>query len=118
MLRANVGLSRKISRDYQSTGYQVNLDGEIPFPVDEPDAVLEKVKELFNLAEEALSREIDRDQGEIAIGRRDEEPKTPPHNGHNVQSNQPPQRQTTPPANGTPSQSNGAQQNGSSNGKE
>ena len=25
MLRANVGLSRKVSRDYQSTGYTVNF---------------------------------------------------------------------------------------------
>jgi hypothetical protein len=73
MLRANVGLSRKITRDYNSTGYSVNLDGEIPFPVDDPEAVTEKIKELFSLAQEALALEIDRDQGEDAIGRRDEE---------------------------------------------
>jgi hypothetical protein len=74
MLRANVGLSRKISRDYQSTGYTVNIDGEIPFSADDPEGVLEKVRELFDLAQEALDREIDRDQGEMAIGRRDESP--------------------------------------------
>ena len=53
MLRATVGLSRKMSRDYQSTGYQVTLDGEIPFGPDDPEAVLEKVKELYDLAQEA-----------------------------------------------------------------
>jgi hypothetical protein len=73
MLKANVGLSRKISRDYNSTGYSVNLDGEIPFTPDDAESVLEKVKELFNVAQEALNREIDRDQSEAAIGRRDEE---------------------------------------------
>jgi len=29
MLRVNVGLSRKLSKDYNSTGYSVNLDGEV-----------------------------------------------------------------------------------------
>ena len=79
MLRANVGLSRKITRDFNSTGYSVNLDGEIPFSVDDPEAITEKIKELFSLAQEALAVEISRDQGEDAIGRRDEErpdPKT------------------------------------------
>lgn len=84
MLRANVGLSRKVSRDYQSTGYTVNLDGEILFSPNEPEAVLDKVKELFELAQEAINREIDRDQSEDAIGRRDEKPTAPapkPQNG-------------------------------------
>jgi hypothetical protein len=74
MLRANVGLSRKISRDYNSTGYSVNLDGEITASLDDSEAVIEKIKELFSLAQEALVQEIDRDQSEAAIGRRDEEP--------------------------------------------
>jgi hypothetical protein len=82
MLRASVSLSRKISRDYNSTGYTVTLDGEVPFPASDNQGVLEKVSELFHLAEEALAIEIDRDQGEDAIGRRDEEPKPTPNNGH------------------------------------
>lgn len=116
MLRANVGLSRKLSRDYQSTGYTVNLDGEIPFSVDDPDAILEKVKELFNLAQEALGREIDRDQGETAMGRRDEEPKVPAQNVQNGQASRPPQGQLAPSANGAQAPSNSAPQNGSRNG--
>lgn len=72
MLKANVGLSRKVSRDYQSTGYSINIDGEIPFSPDDAEGVLEKIRELFGLAQEAIDREIDRDQGEMSIGRHDE----------------------------------------------
>lgn len=73
MLRANIGLSRKVSRNYNSDGYSVNLDAEINAPLDDTEAVLERIQELFHLAEEALSQEIDRDQAEAAIGRHDEE---------------------------------------------
>ncbi len=62
MLRASVSLSRKVSRDFDSSGYAVTLDGEVPYPLDDADAVLEKVSELFHLAEEALATEIERDQ--------------------------------------------------------
>ncbi len=62
----------------------MNLEGEIPVPVDDAQGVLEKVGELFSLAQEALAVEIDRDQGEDAIGRRDEErPATAPAKGTN-----------------------------------
>jgi hypothetical protein len=73
MLKANVGLSRKITRDFNSTGYTVNLEGEIAARADDAEGVLEKVSELFHLAEEALAQELDRDIGEQAIDRRDEE---------------------------------------------
>lgn len=77
MLRATVCLNRKITRDYNSTGYSVSLDGEIPFNNDETEAIQDRISELFHLAEEALNIEIDRDQGTDAIGRRDEEPQRP-----------------------------------------
>ena len=77
MLRANVGLSRKLSKDYNSTGYSINLDGEITAPASDPEAVIEQVKELFDLAEEALAQQIDRSQSESAIGSHDEEPRQP-----------------------------------------
>lgn len=113
MLKANVGLSRKITRDYNSTGYSVNLEGEIPFPTDDAQGVLEKVRELFSLAQEALAVEIDRDQGEDAIGRRDEERPAPkaanPSNGHGDQaSNNLPPRSTPAPQNGTSTNGNGS----------
>ncbi|OWK34121.1 hypothetical protein FRUB_10092 [Fimbriiglobus ruber] len=110
MLKAIVGLSRKITRDYNSTGYSVNLEGEIPFPTDEAQGVLEKVRELFNLAQEALAVEIDRDQGEDAIGRRDEERPAPKPtsngngNGHVDRPTSPPPSRPTPTnGNGTKS---------------
>ena len=87
MLKANVGLSRKVSRDYQSSGYTVNIDGEIPFTPDDAEGVLEKVRELFDLAQEALNREVDRDQGENAQGRHEEEIAKPVVNGKPLSSN-------------------------------
>ena len=93
MLRASVSLSRKLSRDYNSTGYTVTFDGEIPHPTDDSEAVLEKVSELFHLAEEALAVEIDRDQGD-------------PTNSHRTEN--PPPRTNPPQANGhAPAQTNG-----------
>ena len=74
MLKAHVSLSRKITRDYNSTGYQVTLEGEIPASPDQPDEVMKHVHRLFQLAEKSLAQEIDRDQSEQAIGRHDEEP--------------------------------------------
>lgn len=83
MLKANVGLSRKVTRDYQSSGYTINIEGEITAPPDHPDAIKQQVHRLFLLAEEALAREIDRDQGEDAIGRRDEQPSRPSNSYRN-----------------------------------
>jgi hypothetical protein len=74
MLRVNVGLSRKLSKDFNSTGFSVNIDGEVSAPSSDPEAVMEQVKELFDLAEESLSQQIERTQGEAAIAGRDEEP--------------------------------------------
>jgi hypothetical protein len=86
MLRANVGVSRKISREYQSTGYSVSLDGEIPFGPDDAEGVLDKVAELFHLAEEALRVQIERDHGNPPAGPRRETPSPPttpaPAGGH------------------------------------
>ncbi len=72
MLRVNVGLSRKVSKDYNSTGYSINLEGEVTAPVSDPEAVVEQVKEFFDLAEEALDRQMDRSQGDDALASRDE----------------------------------------------
>ena len=110
MLKAVVTLNRKITRDYNSTGYGVSIEGEIAATPDDHEGVLGRVKELFALAEEALAIEIDRDQGEDAIGRRDERPTkpAPAHtnaNGTNGPVNQP-RRNDQPTGNGQPT-SNG-----------
>ena len=44
MLKANVGLSRKLSENYQSTGFSLNLEGEINATLDDPESVIERVK--------------------------------------------------------------------------
>ena len=75
MLKVNVGLSRKLSKDYQSTGFSVNLEGEITAPVSDPDAIIEQVKEVFDLAEAALDAQIDRSKSDSAIASHDDEPR-------------------------------------------
>ena len=71
MLKANVGLSRKLSEGNQPAGFSLNLEGEIYASPDDPEAVIERVKELFDLAEEALSQQIERHQSDSAIASRD-----------------------------------------------
>ena len=73
MLKVNVGLSRKLSRDYNTTGFSLNLEGEICVSLDDPETLVEKVKEFYDLAEEALNQQIARYEGESAIASRDEE---------------------------------------------
>jgi hypothetical protein len=80
MLKASVGLGRKLSHDYNSNGHSVTLEGEIAATPDDHETVLGRIQELFSLAEEALTSEIDRDQGEHRMGHHDEPP-TPPRAG-------------------------------------
>ena len=74
MLKVNVGLSRKLSKDYNSTGFSINVDGEVMAPVSDAEAVIEQVKQLFDLAEEALDQQIERSSGDSEIASRDTEP--------------------------------------------
>ena len=74
MLKVNVGLSRKVSRDYNSTGFSVNLEGEVCIPLDDPEGVVEKIKELYDLAEESLNQQVERYESESAFASRDEAP--------------------------------------------
>ena len=95
MLKANVGLSRKLSENYQSTGFSLNLEGEINATLDNPEAVIERVRELYDLADEALQRQIEAHQSDSAIASRDADPQ-PVNNGHSS-------RRPGPEANGQPS---------------
>ena len=72
MLKVNVGLSRKLSKDYNSTGFTVNIEGEITAPTSDPQAVIEQVKELYDLAEESLDQQIERTKSIDAVASRDE----------------------------------------------
>lgn len=82
MLKVNVGLSRKLSHDYNSTGFSVNMEGEITAPPNDSDAIIEQVKELFDLAEESLDQQIQRTRSIDAQANRDAEPERRPNNGH------------------------------------
>jgi len=62
MLRVNVGMSRKLSQDFNSTGYSVNLEGELSVSLDDPEAVIERIREYYDLAEEVLQDQISNPQ--------------------------------------------------------
>ena len=84
MLKANVGISRKLSKNYQSTGFTVNIEGELTAAVSDAEAVIEQVKEMYDLAEEAIEQQIERSRGVDAIGSRDDHQQqpAPAENGH------------------------------------
>ncbi len=82
MLRATVNVSRKISQNYNSTGFGLSLDGEIQGSLDDPQTVIERIKELYDLAEEALDQQIDRHQSDTAMASRDQDHPGPDQNGH------------------------------------
>ena len=107
MIRANIGLSRKLSKDYNSTGFTINLDGEISAAVSDPQAVIEQIKELYDLAEEALDVQIERYQSVDAVASHDAPP--PPAVANNGQ------RHPTGNNNGSRPVSNGSHQNGRTN---
>ncbi len=78
MLKVNVGLSRKVSKDYNSTGFSLNLEGEVCVPLDDPEMVIEKIKELYDLAEESLDQQVARYEEHSAIASRDAVPPSRP----------------------------------------
>jgi len=56
MLKINVGLSRKLSRDYNSAGFSLNLEGQLGGGLDGPETLIEKINEYYDLAEEVLNQ--------------------------------------------------------------
>ena len=77
MLRATVRLGRTVVRTDHPEEFAVTLDGEVPFGPDDSEGVLEKVAELFHLADEALAREIDRGQDSPPVSRPEAIPQRP-----------------------------------------
>lgn len=82
MLKVNVGLSRKLSKDYNSEGFSINVEGEVVAQTSDAEAVVEQIKELYDLAEEALNQQVERVQSNSAIASRDEESRANRHNGN------------------------------------
>ncbi len=89
MLTVNVGLSRKITKDYNSHGFSINLEGEIPIDRNDAEAVVDSVQQLYDLTEEALQRQIERYESDTALASHDD-PAAIPTN--------PPAKQETSPA--------------------
>ena len=77
MLKVNVGLSRKVTRDFNSTGFSLNLEGELCGTVDDPETLIERIKEYYDLADEALRQQVERYESDAAIASRDEQPAIP-----------------------------------------
>jgi hypothetical protein len=73
MLKVNVGLAKKLSKDYNSEGFSINIEGEVTSPVSDAQGVVEEVKQLYDVAEEALAQQIERARSTTAIASHDEE---------------------------------------------
>jgi hypothetical protein len=71
MIRVNVGLSRKFTRDFNSTGYSINVEGEVADLRDDPQVILDRIGRLYDTAQDALLQQIDRDRSDEAIASRD-----------------------------------------------
>ena len=82
MLRATVNINRKISENYNSTGFGLSLDEEIQGSIDDPELVIERIKQLYDLAEEALDQQLDRYKSDSAMASRDQGHSLPERNGH------------------------------------
>ncbi|MGB0766825.1 MAG: hypothetical protein ACPGYV_03860 [Phycisphaeraceae bacterium] len=64
-LTINVGLNRKASKDYQSTGASINLTAELDQSLlTRPDELQGAVSELYEQAELALDRQANGDSRE------------------------------------------------------
>lgn len=74
MLKVNVGMSRKVSRDYQSTGFSINLDSEIAATIEQPDLIIEQIRSIYDLADASLADQIERYQSESNNSQRGELP--------------------------------------------
>jgi hypothetical protein len=58
-LNVNVGLSKKISRDYQSTGLSVNLTAELDATLlAKPEELQAQIDNLYQQAQSALERQV------------------------------------------------------------
>ena len=64
-LKTNVGVSRKVSdNQYGSRGASVNLEVELESAlIQEPQRFLDRIRQVFRLAQQAIDEELNRQQG-------------------------------------------------------
>lgn len=61
----SIGLSRKVSKDYNSRGYSVNLDVELPADaINDQQSIANSADQLFALCDQLLDRQIAEGQAE------------------------------------------------------
>ena len=103
-LTVNVGLSRKVTEDYNSRGFTLNIAAELPANlVEDPNGLAEATNNLFQLATDLLDDQVQQATGGT-------KPPARPDGRNGEQRPCPPQR----PANGSrPGNGNG---NGNGNG--
>ena len=80
-LSINVGLSRKASKDYQSTGVSINVTAELDQTLlAKPDELQGEIDRLYYQAEQALNRQASEMKS-------DDPPPRPARNGNGQRSN-------------------------------
>ena len=80
-LSINVGLSRKASKDYQSTGVSINVTAELDQTLlAQPDELQGEIDRLYYQAEQALNRQASEMKS-------DDPPTRPARNGNGQRSN-------------------------------
>ena len=80
-LSMNVGLSRKASKDYQSTGVSINVTAELDQTLlAKPDELQGEIDRLYYQAEQALNRQASEMKS-------DDPPPRPARNGNGQRSN-------------------------------
>jgi len=102
MLKINVGLSRKVSQDYQSKGFSLNIEGELPSEIlTDQNALAEAADNLFTVANQLLDEQIQKATSVENAPRTRRPSRTPyprPQNGHTRQPQQANgYRQNSPP---------------------
>jgi hypothetical protein len=61
----NVGISRKMSQDYQSQGFSLNITSELPATaVEDPNQMAQATGHLFQLAGDLLDEQVRKAQGQ------------------------------------------------------
>jgi len=74
MLKVNIGLSRKLSENYNSHGFSINLEGEVCAELRDTETVIDRIQQYYDLADEALLRQMERYESDMAIASHDAEP--------------------------------------------
>lgn len=62
MLRVTAGMSRQLVRGPDVIGFSLHIDDQVAIPLDQPEAVIDKVHEYFDVVREALQDQIDQFQ--------------------------------------------------------